>query len=128
MITTPAFPSLDSSDYYIRINQRELEVIEWAHSYSQRTSISPEEGLTEWLAEIRGLPASISWMWRRGHEGQVVAATPVLVLSNVLVVDAKGHDLTQSLTDELLQTSIAKLPWVQIVASVFARRPDEQLH
>lgn len=128
MITTPAFPSLGSSDYYIRINQEELEVIEWEHSYSQRTSIRPDEGLTEWLSEIRGLPASISWMWRRCDEGQVIAATPMLVLTNVLVVDAKGYDLTQSLTDELLRSSIEKLPWMKTVASVLERSSGEQLH
>lgn len=103
-------------------------MIEWEHSYSQRTSSSPDEGMTEWLAEIRGLPASISWMWRRCGEGQVVAATPVLVMTNVLVVDAKGYDLTQSMTDELLKSSIAKLDWKETVASVLDRSSVVKLH
>ena len=70
----------------------------------------------------------MSWMWTRCDDGQVIAVVPMLVLTNVLVVDAKGYDLTQSQTDDLLHLSIARLPWMEAVASVLQRSLDQKLH
>lgn len=128
MITTPAFPVGGSPDYYIRISSSDLARVAWEHSYSQTTSIVPMEGMTEWIATVRGLPASIAWAWACCDDGHIRAMDPVLVLSNVMVTDHKGYDLPPAALEEALRCAIEPLKWQATVRSVLDRSSRTTYH
>lgn len=128
MITTPAFPIGGSPDYYIRLSASDLASVVWEHSYSQTTSSYPLEGMTEWTATVRGLPASIAWAWACCDDGHIRAMEPVLVLSNVMVTDQKGYDLPPGSLEDALRCVIEPLRWQDSVRSVLDRSSLSTYH
>jgi hypothetical protein len=109
---TPSF------DFYLRLNQRQLEGLPLEHHFSEATSFAPALGITEWYGVIDGKTVSVAWSWAMCDDGHAYAAHPLDITSNVMLVSDKGYDAGPGETANALCGVLRHLGWEKRVLSV----------
>lgn len=91
--TTHASPQ-GAEDYYVRMNQDELQELRLDHQWSQWPANREIEtlGYTEWAGTWRGAVVSVACFWAVGKDGKCKGIDPYDVSTNLMLVDPKGFD------------------------------------
>ncbi len=125
MLTTAAgasHPQLHSHDYRVRLRAAALFTIVFEHvstlqDFTVLDDAQPAHrsacsaGITEWQGRAAGRLVSLGWDWLRLHDGALVADCTVPVRSNLMLIDARGYDLSLQECDAVLWQFIRAMPW-----------------
>ena len=84
----------EAEDYYVRMNQDELQALRLVHQWSQWPADREIEtlGYTEWAGTWRGAVVSVACFWAVGKDGKCNGIEPYDVSTNLMLVDPKGYD------------------------------------
>ncbi|MBU4337864.1 MAG: DUF4902 domain-containing protein [Actinobacteria bacterium] len=111
-------PVTPSSDFYLRLNRRQLERLPLKHHFSEATSYIPALGITEWHGAIDGQTVSIAWSWALCDDGYTYVTQPLDITSNVMLVSDKGYDAGPSETACVLHGVLRHLDWQAKISSI----------
>ena len=128
---TAGHPQLHSHDQRVRLREAALFAIVLEHLCSMQDfgvldgsqpshRAAHSAGITEWQGRWSGRPVSLGWDWLRLHDGALVPETTVGPRSNVMLIDARGYDMSPCDVDAALWRLIRALPWQAQVAGALA--------
>jgi Domain of unknown function (DUF4902) len=118
---------LSHQDYYIRLQEAQLEQVEFAHL---ATTVEPElleadpvgrdckgclTGATEWFGAVDHTAVSIGWDWISLNDLAISILDPLHIRTNVMLIDHWGVDLGDEITGARILAQLAKLGWQRTV-------------
>jgi hypothetical protein len=118
---------LTHQDYYIRLQEAQLEQIEFAHlaTTMERELLEADPvgrdckgcltGATEWFGAINRTAVSIGWDWISLHDLAISILDPLHIRTNVMLIDSLGVDLGDEITAARILAHLAKLGWQRTV-------------
>lgn len=126
-----ASPQLHSADWRVRLREGALFSIVLEHVCSaQDFSVFDEAvpahqraqsaGITEWQGVAGGRLVSLGWDWLRLHDGALVPETSTPPRSNIMLIDARGYDMSHDECHAALWKLIHQFPWQRDAALALA--------
>ena len=84
-------------------------------------------GSVLWETEVTGADAWLSWSWHEVRRDVVVIDNPLVVMSNVALLDATGAEISQEHRILHLHAALYRLPWQSAVLRFVAIEPGDSI-
>ncbi len=109
-------------DFFVRLTAEQTRRLVWRHVRTEIEDSGIEAGgagldgqastlcgYSDWVTDTDP-PVLISWDWKMQTTGELVL-NPHSIRTNLMLVDAQGHDLGHSRSQALARECLARLAW-----------------